>query len=198
MKKILTFPLLFMVLLSFSQNHKQELYGCDYTYIRFTKISKHNYPIVFGTVVTKDTLFVNLTDFNQLIGSLYSKEALIPIAEEFYIKAFEKVYAGSRLKREQIHEEVNFFIQDFFEHFEKMGTERWLVLANGEKVHYAFFDISGVFWECENKWKIPHEGESMTDTSIGVPLSITDKIIVPIAVSNYREKRNLTIVSVER
>ena len=182
MKFIVSLLFTFNVALCHAQKSSQPLRASDYTYVEFTtNLDGKQYPLVFAAATEQDTITVNLTNIQLFINSVYASCPYVPITNNAYEKCYGLVFGHS----EDTYSDCQSFINEFNLAFKQLEQKGYVTLLTGEKIHYAYFRIRGVFLETDKEtfWK-------ETLSSIGIPDSSSiHKIIVPIAISNYKKRR---------
>lgn len=182
MKFIVSLLFIFNVALCHAQKNSQPLRASDYTYVEFTtNLDGKQYPFVFAAATEQDTITVNLTNIQLFINSVYASCPYVPITNNAYEKCYGLAFGHS----EDTFSDCQAFISEFNLAFKQLEQKGYVTLLTGEKIHYAYFRIRGVFLETDKEtfWK-------ETLSSIGIPDSSSiHKIIVPIAISNYKKRR---------
>jgi hypothetical protein len=181
MKFIVSLLFTFNVALCHAQKSSQPLRASDYTYIEFTtNLDGKQYPLVFATATEQDTITVNLTNIQLFINSVYASCPYVPITNNAYEKCYGLVFGHS----EDTFSNCQSFINEFNMAFKQLEQKGYITLLTGEKIHYACFRIRGAFLETnkETFWK-----ETLSSIGISDSSSI-HKIIVPIAISNYKKR----------
>ena len=165
-----------------AQKSSQPLRASDYTYVEFTtNLDGKQYPLVFAAATEQDTITVNLTNIQLFINSVYASCPYVPITNNAYEKCYGLVFGHS----EDTYSDCQSFINEFNLAFKQLEQKGYVTLLTGEKIHYACFRIRGVFLETDKEtfWK-----ETLSSIGISDSSSI-HKIIVPIAISNYKKRR---------
>lgn len=182
MKFIVSLLFTFNVAFCHAQKSSQSLRASDYTYVEFTtNLDGKQYPLVFAAATEQDTITVNLTNIQLFINSVYASCPYVPITNNAYEKCYGLVFGHS----EDTFSDCQSFINEFNLAFKQLEQKGYVTLLTGEKIHYACFRIRGAFLETnkETFWK-------ETLSSIGIPdSSSVHKIIVPVAISNYKKRR---------
>lgn len=181
MKFIVSLLFTFNVAFCHAQKSSQPLRASDYTYVEFTtNLDGKQYPLVFAAATEQDTITVNLTNIQLFINSVYASCPYVPITNNAYEKCYGLVFGHS----EDTFSDCQAFINEFNLAFKQLEQKGYVTLLTGEKIHYACFRIRGVFLETDKEtfWK-------ETLSSIGIPdSSSVHKIIVPVAISNYKKR----------
>ena len=180
-------------LFSHAQKCEYHLYAENYIHVRFSCHRKDNWPIFFEAFLKNDTLSVNLENLDEVVASLYSVAEYVPMSPNICLDAFAKVFRISKYDRE-LYDDINFFINDYYNQFDKYRKEGALKLGTGDVLKFSYANVRGVFTEID-KSKYISSGQELLDTSNGIKLSLTNKVIVPVAVSNFSgSERDLVIV----
>lgn len=181
MKFIVSLLFTFNVAFCHAQKSSQSLRASDYTYVEFTtNLDGKQYPLVFAAATEQDTITVNLTNIQLFINSVYASCPYVPITNNAYEKCYGLVFGHS----EDTFSDCQSFINEFNMAFKQLEQKGYITLLTGEKIHYACFRIRGAFLETnkETFWK-----ETLSSIGISDSSSI-HKIIVPIAISNYKKR----------
>jgi hypothetical protein len=181
MKFIVSLLFTFNVAFCHAQKSSQSLRASDYTYVEFTtNLDGKQYPLVFAAATEQDAITVNLTNIQLFINSVYASCPYVPITNNAYEKCYGLVFGHS----EDTFSDCQAFINEFNLAFKQLEQKGYVTLLTGEKIHYACFRIRGVFLETDKEtfWK-----ETLSSIGISDSSSI-HKIIVPIAISNYKKR----------
>lgn len=197
MKNLLLLYFLLIPQLSHSQECWNRLFAEDYTHIRFSYYKEDNWPIFFEAVLKSDTLSVNFERLDVFLQSLYIDAAFVPMSYFMNHHYFAEIFGCSKYDK-TVYTDFNIFKNDYYQQFRNLEKKGKITLASGEILEYSYFDIRGVFSEIDKQKYVCLEtnmGDTY-DTSNGISFSFVNKVIVPIAISNYKKKeKNLVFIS---
>ncbi len=160
-----------------AQSYNCNLYGENYTYIRFDVERENNYPILFSAVTKADSINVDISNLDTFVESVYSSCDFTPLSDAAFIKAFQLVYGSSP----QIYNWQRQFMIDFFSRVDQFKRRTILELNSGEKIHIEYTDVTGIFLKGDKSFLTESE------FSVGLPddLMTMSVVIIPVALTDY-------------
>lgn len=176
MRKLILILFILTATPSYAQEWKPDFFTGKYTLIRFDFHSPTYRPVLVDVITDKDSINVDLTDFNAFAQSVLASCEFIPLSDIPYQVCLYRLFG---LFDDAIW--IGFRNSNrIFGQLHVLQSKTEVELLTGEIVHVSYYDITGLFI---------HVGKDMVaraSTTAGLlDKDMPDHMAIPIAIINY-------------